>query len=180
MHTLCQHLNLGINPLQDYFNIKSISQYHSKIDLEHFNPIFLKLLDAVDLKIKNAPVFYTRPLQHTVIHSDGNGVNQNFIKLNFVFNEENSVMVWYKPLVTKSETQTTVINTPYISYQEHEAEEIHRQSLNGCSLVQVAVPHRVLAFDNPRYAITLTLWKKENDTAVTMEEGLKIFKQYLV
>ena len=26
----------------------------------------------------------------------------------------------------------------------------------------------------------LEIWKKENDTAVTMEEGLQIFKQYLV
>ncbi len=180
MITLCQHLNLGLNPLKESFDIRSIKQYHSKINLENFNPSFINLLDALDLKITFAPVFYTLPLQDTIIHSDGNGHCQNFIKLNFVFDEEDSVMIWYKPLVNKTEMQSTVINTPYISYQEHEAEEIHRQSLNGCSLVQVAVPHRVKAFSKPRYSISLTLWKKENNTAVTMEEGIEIFKDYLV
>jgi len=180
MNLYCNKLSVNINPLNSSFDYYSIKTYHSQINMLNVNAEFINLLDNLGLKITFVPVFYTRPYQITDIHSDGPQQGLDFVKLNFVYDEEDSVMVWYKSKILKTSPNFTKINTPYMRYSINEVSETHRQGLYGCSLVQVGTPHNVLVFSKPRYCISLTLRKKENNSTLTMFEALTIFKDYLV
>ena len=181
MNQYCNRLSFNLSPLINSFDLYSIKDYHTQIDIKNLNPDLISLLDTLGLKITFVPIFYTRPYQITPIHSDGAYQDPNFVKLNFVYDEEDSIMVWYKPKILKTISALTASTAkPFIQYSADEVEEVHRQSLNGCSLVLVKCPHNVLVFSKPRYSISLTLRKKESNSVLTMDEAVLIFKDYLV
>lgn len=180
MNLFCNPINLRLNPFVEGFNLESIKGYHSKTDLKNINPDLINLLESFDLEINTAPIFLTYPRQQTPIHLDGDGKINDHVKLNFIINEEDSYMVWYKPIADRTESSDTVLNTPYIYYNIGRVKEIHRQQLKGCALVQAAIPHNVVAFSKPRYCLSFPLHRKSNHACVTMKEGLEIFKDYIV
>lgn len=180
MNQYCNRLTININPLITSFDLYSIKEYHSQIDMSNVNLEFIDLLDSIGLKITFVPIFYTKPYQLTPIHSDGLHQDSGFVKLNFVYNEEDSIMVWYKPKILKTLSMLTVATKkPFIQYSIKEVDEIHRQSLHGCSLVQVNEPHNVLVFSKPRYSLSLTPMRKEDSSRLSMNEALTIFKDFV-
>lgn len=178
MNPYCCHLDLP-RPLVDGFDFRSINVYHSQTDVRNLNSDLVKILDLLNLKVTFVPIFRTLPGQITPIHSDSSTPNLDFVKLNFVFNELDSAMVWYKPKSVKYTTKLTAIKTAYIQYEPNEVEEIHRQNLNGCSLAQVGIPHNVVVNTEIRYAVSLTLKSKETNKTISMQDAKEIFKDYL-
>lgn len=183
MNNFCNRLSLPVSPLIPSFNIEDVNVYHSDIGLKNVNPDFVDLLSTLNIKINYAPVFRTYPNTFTTIHSDGQFVSSDFAKLNFIYNEEDSYMMWYRPIVNKtpSNVLSSDIKVPYIMYDKTEVVEIHRQPINGCALVQGGIPHNIHNFKKIRYCLTFTLYKKSSATLekITMEEAVHIFKQYL-
>ena len=177
--TNCVNLNLDISPLKEGLDIKSYGNgSHTKIPLNDINNDLISLLSTLNLTVVFAESFYTAPFAFKPIHIDTPHLS-DYIKLNYIYGGKNSLMYWWKPKFnTPKEPSKTAIDIPYIGYTIDEVELIDEQPVKFPSIVQVGIPHNVRNSEEPRYCLSLVLYKQDN-TRLTMAESIEIFKQYL-
>jgi hypothetical protein len=180
--TNCFHLNLQINPLREglFVNSYGTTEY-TKLTLTDINHDLISFLSTLKLTISWAVIFYTPPFTFTGIHTDVDGsiIGGDYIKLNYIFGGQNSVMCWWKQKDNTSNTLSkTVANSPFIAFEVDQVDLIDKQPVKFPSIVQAGIPHNVQNFEEPRYCLSLVL-KKQNNTRLTMAESVELFKDYL-
>jgi len=158
-----------INPNKSHFNI-------SILDI---NNNFIQLIESKGLMICWIEVFKLDPLHSSwPIHIDGNYL-RDYPKLNFVFGNKNSPMIWYKSIVEKPKiVQPTVIDSSYIRFEPDEVLEVDRTLIRSTgTLVQVGVPHTVYLIGySPRWILSIHFIK--NFKFLTFDQLAEVFKEY--
>lgn len=157
-----------INPDRTHFNI-------SILDI---NKNFIQLIESKGLMIIFIEVFKLDPLHRQwPIHVDGAHIGDR-VKLNFVFGNKDSPMVWYKiKKQTVKETKFTAVGSKYLYWNIEELEEVDRTFIQNGTLVQVGQPHTAyLNGYSPRWVLGIHFIK--NFKFLTFNELAEIFKEY--
>jgi len=176
----CHQLNITNNLFSETFDPFSMSKVrHTKLDYHSvFSTPIKEIFESLNLEIILVEVFYSKPFLDSKIHTDCNG--GDFTKINWIFGGENSTMHWYKPKVEKVSTNKTLIDTNFILYESYEVDRVHTANLIKPSLVQVGVPHSVTNNYNHRWCVSVVYINKLTGRRPTMEDSIKIFKDFLI
>ena len=183
MNNLCFNLNFNIDPFISDFNLFELPKV--RLQLLDINVINIKLIDFLynkGIEIRAVEVFYSEPNFGGGIHSDGAGdEGDDITKLNYIVGGQNSLMHWYK---LKPGARKNVMNTdkgtPYVNYFNEDTDRIHTASVGFPSLVQVAVPHNVKNFNEPRYCICLVIQNSTTKQRLTFEQSSLLFQEYKI
>lgn len=160
MNNLCVNLNFNIDVFKTEFDLFSLPKTRFQLlGIDTINPVLIDFLSSNNIEIRAVEVFYSEPNFVGGIHSDGAGdEGTDVTKLNYIFGGKNSLMHWYK---LKPGAKVNIMNTdkgtPYVNYSLKDTEMIHSASVGFPSLVQVAVPHNINNYDEPRYCICIVI-----------------------
>ncbi len=151
---------------------------HFKISILDLNHNFIKMIESKGLMISFIEVFKLDPLHRQwPIHVDGTTI-RDYPKLNFVYGNKESPMVWYKVKNTELKTiKPTAIGSTYINWSLDEVEEVDRTYIGNGTLVQVGHPHT--AYLNgyaPRWLLGIHFM--QNFKFLTFNELAELFKEY--
>jgi len=144
--------------------------------------------EFVNLYIKDWEIFYSPPGRLMGIHSDGFYPFIDFIKLNYVYQGNNSLMKWYKlknNVILEKKFNKHLVSTTPLNYEQ--TDFVFQAPIGLPSLVNVGVPHSVDNVKNiqGRWCISLIPNFKNNvgrnlpTTRVMFDEALDIFKKYI-
>jgi hypothetical protein len=197
MNKYCVDIDLKVPLLRDPLSLEKYKGSHHSViitreDKRNFlHPDLLKIFDDLNLKIWLITIFYKIPDSSNAeggynIHVDGDPYLspdkqlRDVMKINWVFNPGNSIMNWYQPKtgIDKS-VSTSVVKTYYVKYTLDEVDLVHSQALHNTHIVQIGVPHDVLNVDVPRHCVSVAL-AYQNDRRLTMDEGIDLFKKYII
>ena len=197
MNKYCVDIDLKVPLLRDPLNLEKYKESHhnviiSREDKRNFlHPDLLKIFDDLNLKIWLITIFYKIPDSSNAeggynIHVDGDPYLstdkqlRDVMKINWVFNPGNSIMNWYqpKPGIDKS-VSTSVVKTYYVKYTLDEVDLVHSQVLSNTHIVQIGIPHDVLNVDVPRHCVSIAL-AYQDGRRLTMDEGIDLFKKYII
>ena len=154
---------------------------HFQIKEENIHPSLKLFFDEKKLYIGLIEVFYCFPYDITSIHSD-RAMPGDFAKINWIFGGKDSLMNWYKVLTEapNKSVHKTPIDSPSLQYKAEEVELIYRCNINQPSIVQVGCPHNIVNMSEERFCVSLVFKHKSNNSRVTMNESLNIFKDYII
>jgi len=135
----------------------------------------------------NAELFYTQKNQNGILHRDisltgPDGVikEDDYVKINFMFGGDSSLMNWYTPnensVAIKSNSHNT--GSPAERFIRSEVTHVHSATINYPSLVQVGIPHDITNNTiEDRYVICLV--PICNNKRMTMELALEKLKPFI-
>lgn len=130
---------------------RSVSLEHVQVS-EWFEPSFyLRLSEIIPGICPEALLFALGPGARTRIHTDvrhGDTPDPNIWAMNFIWNTDNNVMLWFDPLVTRDELSVTEANTLYVDFEDHEV-----RMTAACFNPQTAI---LVRKDIPHQAINLS------------------------
>jgi len=188
-----QNLNFDIGPsilhdpkilfLHDKKNLDNLSAYHWVLSEQDLHPEFLNIIAKIGLSVYLIEAFKTNPSNNTwPIHIDivEETVLEDLPKLNWIFGNTHSPMIWYKEKNPQSKThKKTPTGTDYLEFGIDELEEVDRTVISTTAIVQAAVPHTVInTSGKSRYCISV-IFKKENKH-LTFDELSKEFIAYAI
>lgn len=136
--------------------------------------------------IKDWEVFYTPPGGILPIHSDGIQPFIDFIKFNYVYDGESSIMSWYElQQDIKLDSDHTGIDTSYTPIKENQVDLIYEINMTKPSLINAGKPHGMSNSKNDkgRWCVCLIpCYKKkliDNTSRIEFNEALSIFSKYI-
>lgn len=182
MNNLCVNLNFNIDVFKTEFDLFSLPKTRFQLlGIDTINPVLIDFLSSNNIEIRAVEVFYSEPNFGGGIHSDGTGdEGTDVTKLNYIFGGKSSLMHWY---AIKSDARKVILDTekgtPYIGYYNEDTIRIHSAQVGFPSIVQVAVPHNVRNFQEPRYCVCLVIHDaitKKRFTFGYLADLLKEFK----
>lgn len=187
MYKFSSEVNFGIDPLIPEFD-KTTKKNFLVIGPDLINDDLKLFLKDHGLKLGFVEWFYKGPYQKMRIHTDGRKLGiagGDYIKLNYVFNAKRSLSNWYevKPETGQKDLTVNGMNNNYYLYEEDEVNLIEsREVTHGSSyLYQVGIPHGVVNLSEDRYVLSCVLLDyHDGRKRITMEEGRKIFANYII
>jgi len=131
----------------------------------HIEPTLVALLDQCNLYIRFAELFYTPANRNTMIHVDSEPdeymIPDDMAKINFIGGGNDSLMNWYKPIVTKPYEATG--RNKFISFDAHEVNLVDSATLVGYNIAQTGIPHNITTRTQSRYCVSMTLAIKDKE-----------------
>jgi hypothetical protein len=174
-------LNLDILLFKDGITVGDIPKNPiTVLDQEKYlNEEILKFFDFLNLKLSLVETFFKTVGDGAIIHIDS--IGGDYTKLNWVFGDADSKMVWYKPINKFQKTiSKTTADTPYISYDVNEVTEIERTVVKNPTLVQVGIPHNIINVTENRMCVSIVFRDKDTNKRLTMNESLNRFNDYII
>lgn len=168
--------------LHDQEKFNDPSEFHWSLRVEDLHPNFLKIISQTNLEIDLVEVFKTNPNNKSWnVHIDvvESKILYDLPKLNWVYFNNESVMVWYQNKIYKhKELKKTATGTEYLDFPLDEVEEIDRTVIDKIAIVQAGVPHTVINKSNKsRYCVSLIF--KKDKKFISFNELVEEFKQYV-
>jgi hypothetical protein len=182
MNTLHVDLHFPKSILREPYNVESfpLKRRHLLEPATHLNFDVLSLLTKAEFKINQAELFYSQPNFFSGIHSDYCTSDETDIsKINWVIGGAESTMNWYEPNKFSDTTSIAVDGNIYVGYQIDEVSLIHSTKLHSPSLIQAHVPHNVITLDEPRWAVSLTLFDTKTKKYAKFAEVVKRLANYI-
>jgi len=179
MNNLCIHLKSSLTLLKETYDPFSAPLGHSKLDTEHINDEFFRLIDSLNLKLLYVEIFVKGPNYGPGVHVDHGKISM--AKLNWVYGGKDSYMTWYKVIpekVSNLRINVTPINSYSVVYPEDTVEEIFRSEIRCPSMIQSGIPHGIHTSDEARYCYSAVLLHKERGR-LTFQEMVDLFKDYI-
>lgn len=160
--------------VDDLANTSRISQYTTKHqDLEN-------LLLKVGVGIREAQRFYTPPNGTLPPHADCDHLN-NYTKLNYVFGDCNSRMIWYQlrdGCVPKK--LITPVDTKYLYAPEQDLVPVFSAQVGFPSLVNSGQFHSISNGPEPRICYSFVLTYAENPRQnINWQDAVDRLQQYV-
>jgi hypothetical protein len=106
-------------------------------------------------------------------------VIRDYPKLNFVFGNKESPMVWYKEKneISKQQVKLNPIGRKFIEWELDEMEEVDRTFVQNGTLVQAGQQHAIyLKGYSTRWAVSITFTRDLK--ILKFDELAEIFKEY--
>lgn len=197
MNKYCVDIDFKVPLLRDPTSLERFKGSHHNVIIERqhkrdfLHDDLLKIFDDLKLKIWLITIFYKLPDESNAeggynIHVDGDpNIDpdkqlRDVSKINWVFNPGNSVMNWYTPkLGVNKGMSESVVQTYYLKYNIDEVNLEYSQALTATHIVQIGTPHDVTNVNVPRLCVSVALMQ-ENGNRLTMDESIKIFKDYII
>lgn len=193
MNDFCIDIDLQLEPLTNPTILKTIDQtlyMHVFSAIEILNPKFIVAMNKLGLVINHAEIFHSKPNEFTPIHRDVSNLptasndTYDFIKLNYIYGGENSLMKWYdvkeniEPYNSNIYNNQSSVNVTSDSYRKDDVLIAHEQVVKFPSIVQVGIPHNVQNTNEDRYCLCIVLTK--NGKRIPMSDAKTIFRDYIV
>jgi hypothetical protein len=179
MKLFCLNLNLDIPLFKSEINPFNFPKVrHTKLPIESLNPLIVDWFRSLSLEIVLVEVFYSKPNLFSGIHIDSAGGNIN--KINWIYGGKDCEMNWYsiKNTVEGRTTNSTPIDTRYVSYFPDEVEVEYSKVLHSPSLVNVGIPHNISNKHEDRWCVSLVYQFIDSKKRPTMQEALNIFREH--
>jgi hypothetical protein len=161
-------LNSGLSLTQDL---------HLMCDSKSMSPDFTAWLCSIGLTVNWIPLFYKPAFFiDKEAHVDA---PVDFVKINWVYQGENSLMHWYSPLDDYAPKRCyTPQGQPFTLYSMDKIRQIHSEVIGFPSIVQVGIPHNVSTGDTSRYCVSM-IPKTSDGKIISMTQAQNIFKDYI-
>jgi hypothetical protein len=188
MNTYCAEINIPIQPLLN-FDVydpwrarRTMAGYANLeyISLERLNPELVDYLSKRNLQVSQVDILYCEPGQSHAIHVDQpyveNFIEGDYVRINWIYGGSDSKMIWYrlKDPANKPPSNRMIYNKDHV-------EEIYSQTVLGTQIVQIGVPHTVMAGSERRYAVCCHIVSRNiSPSRVTMARALEIFQDIIV
>lgn len=146
------------------------------------NKELLSWLDAVGVDIPFWDIFVSTPNFTMHIHNDNNDCVDNMTKLNWVYEDGYSQMVWYK---LKENAQHKIYENDgmddyALSWDHSEVEQVYSAVIGKPSLVNAGQPHNIINVSSKkRVCLSFFLIDKETDKPLQWERAMELFKEYI-
>jgi hypothetical protein len=177
MNKYCNKINLPFEPLTADYDIFSQREPLISVDLKYLNPELKNFLNELNVKVTFMECFYRKPHGSSGIHVDD--FEGDFVKINWVYNGEESYIEWFEPLPNSSPIpMLTSANTPFTLYKPEDVLLVEKQNMQGTYLIQVGIPHRVKNLLESRYCLSLVLSDLDN-RRLSMSNAQLLLKSYL-
>ena len=187
MSKLFQELNIPFRP--NYDLIESHRPLLSNAVTQHF-PIpedkrdqdLVKFLAEHGMFVKFSELFYTAPSTQRNIHIDGNRLNIDLFKMNWVYGADGSTMKWYE--IKEGYTPNlhpTLVGTYAYVFPEDKCNLLYETEIKNACIVQAGVPHTV--FNNTtegRWCVSYTISDVATGRIVTWDKVVAEFEQYFI
>lgn len=180
------HLALDITDeiFRDPFTVHSFSlkRRHLLVPVIHLNFSVLSLLNKLDLNILQAELFYSPPNFFSDIHSDYAINTTDISKINWVIQGKDSHMNWYETSVNQHVRgiSSAIDGNVYKGYAPSECTLICNTELLRPNLIQAGIPHNVVTNDEPRWAVSLTLFDRITKQHAKFSDVADRFSQYII
>ena len=187
MNRYCLHLDIGLDYIlkdPDYFSRldvteKKIAQW--LIPQEALSNDFISWYESLGLDLWYRELFYTAPHENIFLHSDE--INpSSCCKLNWVYDQGNTVMNWYEPNdgISLEWYQNPFVGGSYYSCEEGKYHYAHSDSIQKPSLVNVTALHDVKNnSDYPRWCVSIAFREVGAEQRLQWDRAVEIFKPYL-
>ena len=157
---------------------------HFGIEEKHWSTELTDFFKKNNQWVCSVEIFYTFPYGKLTIHSDSPDPG-DYTKINWVFKGKDSEMIWYEVNDTNNvrPISHSVWKTPAIPYTPEEVTIVYSEQLQGPNIVAVGCPHNVVNQDEERFCVSVVFRNNQTtniDNRPTMEESIKIFKNYIV
>ena len=187
MTKYCADLELSIplfkstlNPIEFLKLNNPTSARHYKISNELLSDEVVKFFTDHRLTINFVEVFYRPAGVNSYIHIDTQEPG-DYVKLNWVFGGEGSIMCWYAIKENcKGTPQKTSISTYAIHYSLDDVMLLHSQTVGQPTLVQVGIPHSVNNNNlTERFCVSIIFGHTAQLGRPTFNSVYEIFKNYI-
>ena len=175
-----KHHDFKLGPIIDEKILHNVdpNEIHFKISILDLNHDFIRLFEEKDLMISLIGAFKLDSIhKYWPVHIDG-PVIRDYPKLNFVFGNKESPMVWYKVKNQNTkQVKLTPIGRKFAEWEFDEVEEVDRTFIQNGTLVQAGQPHAIyLKGYSTRWAVSISLTRYLK--ILTFDELSEIFKEY--
>lgn len=131
------------------------------------------------LAIRIVEIFYRPAGVNSRIHIDTQTPG-DFVKLNWAYGGEGSVMSWYTP---HENYRGVLDSTPVASYatyyKQDEVTLLHSEKVGQPSLVQVGIPHSINNNLTERFCVSIVFEYNDTKERPTFSQSYEIFKNYI-
>ncbi|CAB4241599.1 hypothetical protein UFOVP71_137 [uncultured Caudovirales phage] len=145
---------------------------------EYISDELIELFSTLNVYIRSVEIFYCNPHHVGGIHVDADG--GDFVKINYVFGGEGSLMNWYavKPNQTPK-FGTTPVRTFYWNWKPEQVDLVHSHTVKFPTLVQVGKPHQVNTTDEARLCVSIIVANKATGKFIRFEDAYNTFKPFM-
>ena len=180
MSNFCKNLNLDLKILKPQYNpFRSfLPFYHITLDpRETLEDDLFDFLSDLDIKIVDLTSFYCKPHEYSIIHIDTG--NYDYVKLNFIYGGQGSLMNWFRAKVPARIGNEPVASTPDFNWwKPDEVELIHQEEVRFPGLCRVGIPHNIQNFEEPRRCISVHIAHNKTNERVLWNDAIEIFKPW--
>lgn len=178
-------LNFNTDVFKHPYNKKyNLREIHCRLNLDDvITENFKNLLLEKNIIVSLIEHFYSPPNYKQIIHIDQNFLG-DYVKINYVYGGENSVMKWYNVKEnSKLNFKISKVNVSanFISYNDDDVEKIYETNIKKYfSLLQVGVPHNVVNSEEERFCISMVIRDKTTYERLNIKESLTRLKEYII
>mgnify|MGYP001075603644 CR=1 FL=1 len=161
----------------------------SFIKKDNLNPDFVSWIDSLGLEVSEySELFFSPKNKQYGLHKDlgidsenDSRYNQHCVKLNIIYNGQNSKMKWFALKngfdITNGVLPELCAVSPTNIYDEDKCVVIHEASTDGpAELCNTIIIHTLQSGDNDRWCYSFVLHKKDTGERVSWNEALDVFK----
>jgi hypothetical protein len=168
-------------PLPEHMvNINNINQLHTtyNMNVDRFPKDLRNFVNSIGLQIRSVHASIMAPGIHIPPHTDGD--RDSFVRLNFVFGGEDSVVQFLKPKVDIL-TETKTNNKPTRkSISQDQCDVLHSHKGPYVALFDCGhTLHSITTYKEYRWLYLFQLIQKSSRLSLTQETAMIYFKDYL-
>ena len=183
--SIVDFINTVVGDIDSATEIKNKGVGYLKLPVDKLPKKFIEWFETTfdNLCIGDCELFYTPAHAEHPMHSDGYQPFIDFVKINYVFGGDNSLMHWYTlPDNYVIEKENTVYNTTVTYIPTIAGNRVYSAKIGQPSLVNVGQPHSVdnSTNSNDRWCICLFPNYKKPGGRVLFNDAVNIFKDYIV
>ena len=187
MNKLFQELNIPHRPHYDMIESHSLLvgnavTQHFPIPEDKRDPSIVEFFEKHGMFVKFSELFYTAPSAQRNIHIDGNRLNIDLFKMNWIYGADGSTMKWYEPKEGYTATlHPTKVGTYAHVFEEDKCNLLYETEIKHPCIIHAGIPHTV--FNNTtegRWCVSYTISDMDTGKIVTWDKVVSAFEQYFI
>ncbi len=187
MNNLFRELNIPYRPNFDMVELKrneltSAATQHFPIPEDQRDPDLVRFLHEHGMFVKFSELFYTAPHAQRNIHIDGNRLNIDLFKMNWVYGADGSTMKWFeiKQGFTPTAHSTSVGTYAYV-FPEDQCNLLYETEIKHPCIIHAGIPHTVFNSTNEgRWCVSYTISDIDTGRIVTWDKVVAKLGQYFI
>lgn len=179
MNNLVKKLNLPLDfSIVDFSSFRNHEKKQIRCEKEIIGSNAHQWFETQGLEIQWLEVFYLKPFERHVIHSDGHEIDDKS-KINYIVGGENSEMIWYDALEEKIVKGISKANTKYLMVEDRNAKELFRLKMQGFYIVKVGPLHTVKNKHQERFCISMAVADKDTGKRLDYADLVDRLRDYI-
>lgn len=187
MNKLFKELNIPYRPNYDMIesyknNLTNAATQHFPILKENRDQDVVKFLADHGMFVKFSELFYTAPHTQRNIHVDGNLLNIDLFKMNWIYGADGSTMKWFEIKQGFEPTlHPTFAGTYAYVFPKEQCDLLYETEIKHPCIVHAGIPHTV--FNNTeegRWCVSYTLSDSDTGKIATWDKIVSKMEKYFI